>query len=488
MSAAQVPITSAVVLVTSSRTSSRTSDEVTARVASNSRASLRSCSSWAAEASAPAPARAGGGSAARSSRENRRWPPGVRRDATFPESAQRRSVLALTPSSSEACRTRSHSECRPPDARRSLIPRSIGVRASKLHHRCHRLFRGLGSGGAEEAEPRRQAPRRFPVLCRRCRTVAAHGGHRWTLHTALCSAPCSSWRSWAACAQPRSSTSRCARAKARWCRSRDLNPDAAKATEDFKSPASTSSATPAREEYTTRPLAAAGRARQRCGYSRSSARPQRTLREGQRCALEDVGLAAAHLGKAEGAAGLPGDEGAGEDHVLAPLLDARQAAALFVGEPGEFGDRGVDVGQAEHVTVDKLGAVLAQAELVGHERGVGAGHAHGAARGAVGVAGTYTTLVAHRLGLREYRSELVHRHVLSLADIDAAIAEFAGLTNEQRGRLAGIQKGREDVILAGALIAREACRAFGLAEVRCSEADILEGAALALAEGSLRSG
>ena len=112
----------------------------------------------------------------------------------------------------------------------------------------------------------------------------------------------------------------------------------------------------------------------------------------------------------------------------------------------------------------------------------------GAARGAVGVAGTYTTLVAHKLGLREYRSELVHGHVLSVADIEAAIAAFARLTNEQRGRLPGIQKGREDVILTGALIAREACRAFGLAEVRCSEADILEGAALALAEGSLQPG
>jgi len=109
----------------------------------------------------------------------------------------------------------------------------------------------------------------------------------------------------------------------------------------------------------------------------------------------------------------------------------------------------------------------------------------GAARGAVGVAGTYTTLVAHKLGLREYRSELVHGHVLSLADIDAAVAEFARLTNAQRGRLPGIQKGREDVILAGALIARESSRAFGLADVLVSEADILEGVALALAEGSL---
>jgi exopolyphosphatase / guanosine-5'-triphosphate,3'-diphosphate pyrophosphatase len=107
------------------------------------------------------------------------------------------------------------------------------------------------------------------------------------------------------------------------------------------------------------------------------------------------------------------------------------------------------------------------------------------ARGAIGVAGTYATLAAHKLGLREYRRDLVHGHVLGIADIDAAIDEFAVLTDAERGRLPGIQEGREDVILAGAVIAREACRAFGLGEVRCSEADILEGAALALAEGSL---
>jgi exopolyphosphatase / guanosine-5'-triphosphate,3'-diphosphate pyrophosphatase len=112
----------------------------------------------------------------------------------------------------------------------------------------------------------------------------------------------------------------------------------------------------------------------------------------------------------------------------------------------------------------------------------------GAACGAVGVAGTYTTLVANKLGLREYRSELVHGHVLSRADIDGAIARFSALTNAERGRLPGIQPGREDVILAGAIIAREALRAFGLAEVRCSEADILEGAALGLAEGTLTAG
>jgi exopolyphosphatase/guanosine-5'-triphosphate,3'-diphosphate pyrophosphatase len=108
-------------------------------------------------------------------------------------------------------------------------------------------------------------------------------------------------------------------------------------------------------------------------------------------------------------------------------------------------------------------------------------------RGAVGVAGTYTTLVANKLGMTEYDGRLVQGHVLTLAEIDAAVARFAALTSAERGRLPGIQPGREDVILAGALIAREACAAFALDAVRVSEADLLEGAALALADGSLAS-
>ncbi len=131
------------------------------------------------------------------------------------------------------------------------------------------------------------------------------------------------------------------------------------------------------------------------------------------------------------------------------------------------------------------------AALAGHvaaaiERGVPA-DLRAAVRGAVGVAGTYTTLVANKLGMTEYDARLVQGHVLSPADIDGAIARFSTMTSAERGRLPGIQPGREDVILAGALIAREACRAFGLDAVSVSEADLLEGAALALADGSLTS-
>ncbi len=129
------------------------------------------------------------------------------------------------------------------------------------------------------------------------------------------------------------------------------------------------------------------------------------------------------------------------------------------------------------------------ATLTGHVAAAIAGavpaELRAAVRGAVGVAGTYTTLVANRLGMTEYDPRLVQGHVLTLAAIDAAIARFAALTSAERGRLPGIQPGREDVILAGTLIAGEACRAFGLDAVRVSEADLLEGAALALADGSL---
>ena len=180
------------------------------------------------------------------------------------------------------------------------------------------------------------------------------------------------------------------------------------------------------------------------------------------------------------------------------LVDIGGGSTEFaVGVPGRAPDvvRSLDVGvvrlteryvRHDPPRGDEL-AALSRFVRAAIEDGLPA-EARAAARRCVGVAGTYTTLVAHKLGLHEYSSELVHGHVLSLADIDAAIALFADLTDAERGRLPGIQKGREDVILAGALIAREACLAFELDDVRVSEADILEGAALALAEGSITPG
>ena len=99
----------------------------------------------------------------------------------------------------------------------------------------------------------------------------------------------------------------------------------------------------------------------------------------------------------------------------------------------------------------------------------------------IGLAGTFTTLVAHKLALRTYDRAAVHGHVLTSTDIAAAQATFRGMPSTARGLLPGIQPGREDVILAGTLLADEVCRAFGLDAVRVSESDLLDGVALSLA-------
>jgi len=99
----------------------------------------------------------------------------------------------------------------------------------------------------------------------------------------------------------------------------------------------------------------------------------------------------------------------------------------------------------------------------------------------VGLAGTVATLCVFTLELVEFRRELIEGHPLTLGDIERAIVRFRGLTSAERLLLPGVQPGREDVILAGALIAREACRAFSLPGLRYASHDVLEGQALELA-------
>ena len=53
----------------------------------------------------------------------------------------------------------------------------------------------------------------------------------------------------------------------------------------------------------------------------------------------------------------------------------------------------------------------------------------------IGLAGTFTTLVAHKLALRTYDRALVHGHELTVTDLDAAKGEFRQMTSAARGRL-----------------------------------------------------
>jgi exopolyphosphatase/guanosine-5'-triphosphate,3'-diphosphate pyrophosphatase len=98
----------------------------------------------------------------------------------------------------------------------------------------------------------------------------------------------------------------------------------------------------------------------------------------------------------------------------------------------------------------------------------------------VGLAGTVSTLAALAQGLSHYDRDRIHHFVLDAGTVgrwcDRLVAEPAA----SRGRRSGMTPGREDVIVGGVLVLREAMRRFGFDRCVVSEADILDGIAASL--------
>ncbi len=104
------------------------------------------------------------------------------------------------------------------------------------------------------------------------------------------------------------------------------------------------------------------------------------------------------------------------------------------------------------------------------------------------VAGTFTTLTAQALGLKEYQSEAIHGARLSFDQMRQATASMLSYSREQRLALGFMHPGRVDVIQAGAVIVErilkyleEATGSKGLVLV-ASEHDILDGIAASAAD------
>lgn len=93
----------------------------------------------------------------------------------------------------------------------------------------------------------------------------------------------------------------------------------------------------------------------------------------------------------------------------------------------------------------------------------------------VAVAGTATTLASLHLGLAEYDRDRVHGHVLPVDALESLVERMRGLRAVEIAGLGPIQAGREDVLLAGALIFARTLRRFGLGEAIVSEGDLLDG-------------
>ncbi len=100
----------------------------------------------------------------------------------------------------------------------------------------------------------------------------------------------------------------------------------------------------------------------------------------------------------------------------------------------------------------------------------------------IAVAGTATSLAAIDLQLDPYDPDRVHGHRLARTTIERILHELSGLTIEERRAVTGLHPDRAPTIVAGAAILLESLLAFDLEHIEVSEADILQGCALAALE------
>jgi exopolyphosphatase/guanosine-5'-triphosphate,3'-diphosphate pyrophosphatase len=100
----------------------------------------------------------------------------------------------------------------------------------------------------------------------------------------------------------------------------------------------------------------------------------------------------------------------------------------------------------------------------------------------IGLAGTITTVAAIELGLAEYDRDKIHHYRLAKPAAEDVFRTLATETADQRRHNPGLDPGRVDVIVGGALVLVTIMRAFGFDEMLVSEADILDGLVRSLTE------
>jgi exopolyphosphatase / guanosine-5'-triphosphate,3'-diphosphate pyrophosphatase len=95
----------------------------------------------------------------------------------------------------------------------------------------------------------------------------------------------------------------------------------------------------------------------------------------------------------------------------------------------------------------------------------------------VGTAGTVWTLAAIELGADAARSDLIDHFVLTRAAAEEVFRTLATEPVEQRRHNPGLEPGRVDVIVGGAIVVVSVMRQWGFDALLVSESDILDGLA-----------
>jgi exopolyphosphatase/guanosine-5'-triphosphate,3'-diphosphate pyrophosphatase len=98
----------------------------------------------------------------------------------------------------------------------------------------------------------------------------------------------------------------------------------------------------------------------------------------------------------------------------------------------------------------------------------------------VGLAGTITTMAAVEMGLAEYDRDRIHHFVLTRKAAEDVFRTLATEPRSARRFNPGLEEGRVDVIVGGALVVVAVMRHFDFDECLVSEADILDGLVMSL--------
>ncbi len=93
----------------------------------------------------------------------------------------------------------------------------------------------------------------------------------------------------------------------------------------------------------------------------------------------------------------------------------------------------------------------------------------------IGLAGTVSTLAAIDIGLATYDRDQIHGYVLTRAAAEDAFRVLATESSDDRRHNPGLEPGRVDVIVGGAIVLVTILRTFGYDELIVSESDILDG-------------
>jgi exopolyphosphatase / guanosine-5'-triphosphate,3'-diphosphate pyrophosphatase len=110
------------------------------------------------------------------------------------------------------------------------------------------------------------------------------------------------------------------------------------------------------------------------------------------------------------------------------------------------------------------------------------------ARTLVGLAGTITTVAAVEIGLATYDRDRIHHFRLTHEAAEDVFRTLATEARADRVHNPGLEEARADVIVGGCCVLVALFRRFGFDEMVVSEADILDGLALSLVEGTAAAG